>query len=466
MADTIFNKIIRYINTKSENRDLSIFDSRTWGSGGKIQPNDYAALVREFKNNVRSCVELRGTAVAAVPLKLYGTTGKGETPIRYWQTREVERKEKAYLQTQPLLYRKMVKAIETAEIVDHPFLDVMSTVNGFFNAFDLLSLTSFWLDLTGNAYWYIVKDGLGKPIEIWPIFHIESMRVKPDAKNFISGYIYKRGTKEISFDVDEIVHFKSVSPGSEYYGVGALMGCLDSVRMRQFMDEYEQAMFENMGRPDMALFVKNLTKERMAAIKEGLKQYTGPRNTGKMGVFEADEYEFKELGQFNPREMAFSSGRQYSLEEVARAFHVPMPILMGNDSNLASSKTSEYYMAKYATMPQCIKIQEKINEQFASLFDSRLFCAFENPVLEDGEFRLKEIETKVTTGYSTVNEERQIDGNEEVEGGDLRRWPTSFVPVEQAGQQRMPTQVEMESVTESIIDGAMMKLKERDSKVK
>jgi len=30
----------------------------------------------------------------------------------------------------------------------------------------------------------------------------------------------------------------------------------------------------------------------------------------------------------------------------------------------------------------------------------------------------------------------------------------------------MLTQVEMESVTESIIDGAMMKLKERDSKVK
>jgi hypothetical protein len=72
----------------------------------------------------------------------------------------------------------------------------------------------------------------------------------------------------------------------------------------------------------------------------------------------------------------------------------------------------------HTILPKLRRIEQKLNEQLAARFDDRLFFAFDNPVPEDKEYHLKEIQTNLSTGLTTINEERAKLGMEPVAWGD------------------------------------------------
>src|SRR3990167_3964164 len=120
---------------------------------GRERPTDNNLLIEQFKSWTYACVQRNAFSIAKCEIELFK---KGANK-------------------------------ELEEIDDHPFLDVMKKVNPFFNKFELWTLTSIFLELTGNAYWWIVKDQLGTPREIW---HIPANWVKiiPSKTDFIAGY--------------------------------------------------------------------------------------------------------------------------------------------------------------------------------------------------------------------------------------------------------------------------------------
>ena len=63
------------------------------------------------------------------------------------------------------------------------------------------------------------------------------------------------------------------------------------------------------------------------------------------------------------------------------------------------------------------------------MFDTKLFVAYDSPVGVDQEFRLKERESNLKTGYSSINQERAKDNQEPVEYGDVPILPANMVPL-------------------------------------
>jgi hypothetical protein len=59
-----------------------------------------------------------------------------------------------------------------------------------------------------------------------------------------------------------------------------------------------------------------------------------------------------------------------------------------------------------------------LNERLIPLYDERLFVAFDNPVPEDKEFKLRERESNLRTFTITINEARASEGMEPVSWGD------------------------------------------------
>lgn len=59
--------------------------------------------------------------------------------------------------------------MELKPITNHPWLELMKNVNPHYNRFELMALLGIFLDTTGNAYWWLVKDGLRVPRLIWHI---------------------------------------------------------------------------------------------------------------------------------------------------------------------------------------------------------------------------------------------------------------------------------------------------------
>ena len=104
--------------------------------------------------------------------------------------------------TRLALYARTNKGVE--EISDHPFLDLMNHVNPFHTRFWLWAETMTFLELTGNAYWYVAENRLGVPAEVW-VGHSQHMRVIPDRREFIGGYEYQGGGEKIRFRGEDLL---------------------------------------------------------------------------------------------------------------------------------------------------------------------------------------------------------------------------------------------------------------------
>jgi len=396
-----------------------------------MQPTDFDAQVSAYRDTVFSCVNINATAMAGVPLRLYVAKGSKEKIFRLTETKPVSKQQKDYLFSEASLQPYLRKAVDIEEVIDHPFFDLMRNVNGFNNQFDLKELTTIFLELTGNGYWYLPRNGLGIPAEVW-VLYSQWMKVIPDPKRVIKGYVLQRGMKIIKFDESEIVHFKYPSPSSEFYGMGPLMGAANAYNLEKDMTDYEKAMFENMGRPDIAILAKKGLedkdkRERLGKMWKGA--YGGPKKAGKVAVLQGD-LDIKDFG-FAPREMSYLGGRKRVKEMIANAFGIPMSMLTTEAVNLANAKAGNYQHAKNAILPRCRRFEEKLNEKLLPIYDEKLFSAFDSPVPEDKEFRLKEIESHIKSFYSNVNQERQVDGLEMVPWGDDILVPMNLMPLGQ-----------------------------------
>ena len=155
---------------------------------------------------------------------------------------------------------KVRTAEDVVEVVDHPLIDLLTNMNAFNNNYESFELTSMYLDMLGDCYWWIRKDEFGMPEEIW-VLQGQFMQIVPAKRNFIKGYVYgqsKGGSygnnKDlIKFKPDEIIHFKTPNPNSMHYGLGAAQAVIDAISRMNGMDTSEQARLNNMGRPDFVV---------------------------------------------------------------------------------------------------------------------------------------------------------------------------------------------------------------------
>lgn len=104
----------------------------------------------------------------------------------------------------------------------NPALDILHNVNSFMSYYDLIYGTQAFIELHGNAFWYLVRNKGNKITEIWPLDPSRTQVVK-SRTDFIDGYVFVSGTGEkIPFAVDEIVHFKTFNPLNPYRGIGTV----------------------------------------------------------------------------------------------------------------------------------------------------------------------------------------------------------------------------------------------------
>ena len=78
-------------------------------------------------------------------------------------------------------------------------------------------------------------------------------------------------------------------------------------------------------------------------------------------------------------------------EDIANAFHVPLPFLSG-DTNLANMQAADHLHKTLAILPRLRRRDEKLNEQLIPLFDptGRLFFHSPDPTPANQQFLLQQ----------------------------------------------------------------------------
>jgi len=333
----------------------------------------------------------------------------------------------------------MTKAVEVEEVTDHAFLDLMREINPWNNSRDLKELTSIFLDLTGEAYWYTPKSGLGVPSQIW-VVPSQFMTPKPgkSLEKAISSYTYKRGNVEQDIPVDEVIFFTYPNPNNPFTGFSTIKAIADAVYVQRKMNEFEESLLENKARPGGILVPKKRMSlaERERLTESFRQKFAGAKRAGKTLIPPADMEFIRDT--MTPEEISFIEGRKLNRTEIMASLGTPEALFITESSNRAVSESAEYVLAKYTIAPYLIRVEEKINEKLLPRYGAdNLFCAFDDPVPENRELKLKENESYVREGVVSRDELRS-DLGKDPRGGlaDELLVDNRLVPITSAGEQQ------------------------------
>lgn len=395
---------------------------------GNIQPSDFEAQVKAFRDTVYACVSINMLAVASVPLRVYAKKRSGDKAFRFTKTVDVPRKRKDYLFKSGSLANALSGFVDLEELVDHSLAVLLRDVNPWHNRMWLIARTVAYMDMVGNAYWWLDKPSENMPpSNLWSL-RSQFMKIKKDPVKFISGYQFKEGQTKINYEPTEILHFMIPSLESDYYGMGALMGCIDSYELKQMMTQYERAMFINGGKVSGFLFRKDGepigqdVAKRIQAM--WARKHTGVGNAGKVAMMTGD-YEFQEASH-SPREMSYRDGKIAMRDDICNAFGVPVSFLSTEHVSNANLEGGRMQHALNAVVPRCTFIQETLNAHLVNMYPADIIVAFDDPVEESKEAALAERIANMEHGITTRDEERASMGMESV-GADQLLVPSTLI---------------------------------------
>ncbi len=438
-------KFANSIIGKAANRYLATAFNPWELSRGRLGASNFDMAVKAYTSWVYRCSTLNANSVAQLDLNLYSqkpTSDKATARVN--QIPVTSKTYEAYLKNPALKNYIKKKAIEIEEVESHPFLDLMKNVNPQRNEFDLKNETELFLELTGNSYWYLVPsnlrgaDGRYLPAEIW-VLPSQRVKIIPSATTFIDHFELSRSGfgAPVRYEPEEIIHFRFPNPNDVLYGMGPLQGARNAVDVNQYIRDYETNLFRNQARPDF--IIKSEGKmdvtQRDRFMEMWKDTYRGTNSSGKFGVLEGG-MDLKELG-WSPKDLSFLIGRDMTKEEICNIFGIPMSKVQTKDVNRANALAGDVTYQSDTISPRLRLQEQKITEKLLPIYDDKLFCVFEDNIPLDKEFRVKERESNLKNAYSSINEERKLDGRDPVAWGDVPLIPLNVVPLEVAGEKQI-----------------------------
>jgi len=350
-------------------------------SYGAIPPDDFTGMVEGYKSWAYACAWKNAVSVAKCNLRLY---------------------------KQKIVDNEIVLDV----VGEHPFLDVINSVNPFSNRFELMTITTIFLEMTGNAYWWIPRDRFGIPYMIWNI-PAHWVKIIPSKTKYIEGYLATipgKGEK-VPFDESEVIHFKYPSPFNLFYGTGPYLAAAGSMAMNNAIIDWGNNYFLNNAEPSGVLMVEGgMTDEQYQRFRDAWnRKHRGTKNAGKMAILE-NGMKYERVGT-TAKDAKVETISRENRDQILAIFGVPASKLgLVEDVNRANADTNDYTFQKETILPKLKLIEEKINEKFIPIYDRGLLAKFDNPVPEDFESKLKERQINIASGFSSIDEEREKEG--------------------------------------------------------
>lgn len=344
------------------------------------------------------------------------------------------------LSGRPIKPYRMIKG-KKSEVTSGKLVELLKKVNPFWTTRRLIEMTEKSLGLWGKAFWFCERGTSGRlaPREIW-WGRPDRVRIVPDEINYISKFYYfpLTGGEPIPFEPSEVVWFRYGNPIDEYEGLSPLAAArlaadLGNAAAQSNMKLFKQGM--QLGGGVFPPKGSTLTKDQAAEIENKIdKRYSGVDKAHRWAVFRY-EFEMKQFG-ITAKDAEFPFTLNWSLEEVARAYSIPLD-LVGGQRTYANVEAAERAVWVRALKPECDFLADEITEQLLPMFpgeadliefdlsDVEALSESENAAWERARGQIQE-------GAITINQWREEKGLEPVPWGDVWWANVGRVPIESA----------------------------------
>ncbi len=348
------------------------------GDGGSITSSNAQKIATVF-----SCINIKANALAVIPIKTYLRADNGKKEDHNNTLYDLLR----YAPNELLiasLYKKMI---------------------------------SQDLDLRGNHYSQIVRNGLGEIVALHPLI-ADKMEVNYSVDRKRKVYKYSNQIIKSS----KILHIFDIPDSEGLKGLSRIEYAKQSLDYAKSTSTHGNNLFKNSAMPSGSFEMPGtLGDDSYNRLKNDLtNKYSGTANAGKPLLLEGG-LTFKPLAISNS-DAEWLESRKYNREEVASIFGVPVAML--NDaSNTSYGNLEQKYLEFYTST--VFPLTTILEEQFRlSLIRPEkraktvIKFKFNSMLRVDAKTKIEYYKTRLNAGSISPNEIREYEDENGFEGGD------------------------------------------------
>jgi HK97 family phage portal protein len=284
---------------------------------------------------------------------------------------------------------------------NHPLERLLRDPNPFASQFELLEATFGFLELTGNAFWFLAGRPGGIPEEVW-LLRPDRVRIVPDTRRFVGGYVYTVDGVDVPLAADEVVHFKRWHPRSDYYGLSALEAAAIASQTDRAMAAWNRNFFsKEKAVPAGIVTIKNMVDDASyeRIIREFRETYGGAER--RTAFIRGGDITWEDIG-LSQKETDFLQARQLNKEEIFHIFGIP-PGLLDKNSTQANATVARDTFLSDTIWPKLVRFAQKLSQQLAPFYGPNLLV--EAQEIRDTSADVAELQA--AGPYLTINEIRQ-----------------------------------------------------------
>lgn len=309
------------------------------------------------------------------------------------------------------------------EIATHILLAALKKPNPLMSGHQLFKITQLCLDLVGDSFWLKVRNGLGAPVEFYPIPpHWIAEVPSPSRPTFRVSWM---GWQEHVPDTE--ILWITDPPAANPYGRGSglVRAQADELQAAEYTSKHVSQLFFNRAIPEFVVMDEgasgdeiDLHEKAFAQKLQGFWRWYKPYFTNR-------KLEFWQPQQMNLENLTMVPLMKHERDTIIQAWGFP-PEQLGivESSNRATSEVSDYILEKRVVKPRREFIRDALNALLVPEYDERLSLSFVDTVPEDKEHRLN-VAAKAPH-VPTFDEWRKFMGLHPV-GGELGK--SHYVPL-------------------------------------
>ena len=313
--------------------------------------------------------------------------------------------------------------------VGHPVQDLLAKApNSVSSTFTFREAMASNLVLHGNAYAKIEMNAAGRPTALIPL---NPMKVEVKVIDGEKVYVFDKKHTYLDY---EILHFVGLSFNG-LTGKSPLSMAREAVAIGLAAQEYGARFYSNGANAGGVITAPGrLNTEVVKRLRESWNRAQSGLGASHSTAILEEGMKYEKIG-LDPEAAQFLQSRKFQVNEIARIFRIPPSYLadLENSSTRANTEQQAIQFVRDCITPYVRRMEVELNRKLFREDEPNLYAYFtmEGLMRGDQKARYEAYATARQWGWLSVNDIRDLENLNPVEGGDIYLQPLNMV---QSGQ--------------------------------
>lgn len=315
------------------------------------------------------------------------------------------------------VYRK--NGLDKIEDKSNPLYEILRyEPNKDLTASTYKKIVSQDLDITGNHYSQIIRNGLGQVTAMYPL-QASKMSVRFESTGSRKK-IYEYGG--VVVNPNRILHIYDIPDSENLKGISPIEYAKNALEFASNTSQHGNQLFKNGSMPSGVFeHPSELEDEAFKRLKQDLtSKYSGLKNLGKPMLLEGG-LTFKPMTLKNS-DAEWLASRKFNREEIASIFGVPVAMLNDSENTSYGNLEQKYLEFKDNTIyPLTTNIEERIRQKLLTPVQKEVISIkfeYNNLMRVDAKTRVEYFKSRFDTASISPNEIRRYESENGFKGGD------------------------------------------------